>query len=96
MNHYEEYTVLEAQIKDLENKKDELRGLILSDMVQSKKESVDTAVGKFTVTRLKTWVYPEKVVELGEKFKAAKAKAESTGEAEFTEKESLRFTKIKL
>lgn len=96
MNHYEEYAILEAQIKDLENKKDELRGLILSDMVQSKEESVDTAVGKFLVTRLKTWTYPEPVVELGEKFKAAKARAESTGDATYEEKESLRFTRIKL
>ncbi len=96
MNLYEEYAVIEAQIKDLENKKDELRGGILKEMVESGEESIDTAVGKFSVTRLKTWKYPEEVVEIGEKFKAAKAKAESTGDATYEEKESLRFTKIKL
>ncbi len=94
--HYDEYAVLDAQIKELENKKDELRVLILKGMVESGEESVETGVGKFTVTRLKTWSYPEKVIELGDKVKAAKAKAESTGEASYTEKESLRFTQIKL
>ncbi len=95
-NHYDEYAVLDAQIKELENKKDELRGLILKAMVDSGEEAVETAVGKFSVTRLKTWKYPEEVLEKGEEFKAAKAKAESTVDATYTEKESLRFTQIKL
>ncbi len=94
--HYEDYAIIESQIKELENKKDELRGLILKEMVENGEEAVDTAVGKFSVTRLKTWTYPPKVLELGEKFDAAKEKAKSTEEATFTEKESLRFTKIKL
>ncbi len=94
--YYDKYAILDAQIKELENKKDELRGLILKGMVESGEESVETGVGKFTVTRLKTWTYPEKVIELGDKFKAAKAKAESTGDATYIEKESLRFTQIKL
>lgn len=96
MSHYDEYAILDAKIKDMENKKDELRGLILKDMVDSGEYAVETSVGKFSVTRLKTWTYPDKVIEIGDKFKAAKAKAESTLEASFTEKESLRFTQIKL
>lgn len=95
-NNYDQYAILDAAIKDLENQKDELRGLILKEMVEKGEESVETGVGKFTVTRLKTWTYPEKVLEIGEKFKAAKAKAESTKEATYVEKESLRFTQIKL
>lgn len=96
MTHYDEYAILDAQIKELENQKDTLRGFILKEMVDSGEEAIETAVGKFSVTRLKTWTYPEKVLELGEKFKGAKAKAESTGEATYVEKESLRFTQIKL
>jgi hypothetical protein len=96
MSHYEEYAIIEAQIKELENKKDSLRGLILKDMVESGEESVDTAVGKFTVTRLKKWTYTEKVEKLSEDLKAQKAREESTGDATYTESESLRFTKIKL
>ena len=94
--HYTEYAMLDAQIKELEAKKDEVKGLILAEMVESGEEAVETDVGKFTVTRLKTWTYPEKVIELGDKFKAAKAKAESTKEATYVEKESLRFNAIKL
>ncbi len=96
MSHYDDYAVLAAQIKELEAKKDEIKGFILSEMVEKGEESVDTAVGKFSVTRLKTWTYPARVLDLKEKFDAAKAKAESTGDATYTEKESLRFTQIKL
>lgn len=94
--HYTKYAELDAQIKALEAEKDEVKGLILSEMVESGQEAVETDVGKFTVTRLKTWTYPEAVTELGDKFKAAKAKAESTGDATYVEKESLRFNSIKL
>lgn len=94
--HYTKYAELDAQIKALEAEKDEVKGLILSEMVEAGEEAVETDVGKFSVTRLKTWTYPEKVTELNDKFKAAKAKAESTGEATYVEKESLRFTGIKL
>lgn len=96
MPYFDQYAVLDAQIKELENKKEELRGLILKEMVDNGEEAVETSVGKFTVARLKTWTYPDKVIELGDKFKAAKAKAESTGDATYVEKESLRFTQIKL
>jgi len=96
MKYYDEYAVLDAHIKELENKKDELRGLILKDMSESGEESIETAVGKFSVTKLKTWTYTEKVIELNEKWKALKAKEESTGDATYVEKESLRFTQIKL
>lgn len=94
--HYDEYAVLDAQIKSLEGKKDELRGLILKEMVDSGEEAVETAVGKFSVTKLKTWIYTSKVTDLQDKFKAMKAKEESTGDATYVEKESLRFTQIKL
>lgn len=96
MNNYEEYAVLDSKIKDLETQKDMLRGLILKDMVDSEQEKIETAVGSFSITRLKKWTYPKKVLELGEKFKTEKAKSESTGEATFTEQESLRFNSIKI
>lgn len=93
---YDEYAVLDAQLKELEGKKDQLRGLIIKQMVDNGEEAIETAAGKFSITKLKTWTYPEKVIEMGDKFKAAKAKAESTGDATYVEKESLRFTQIKL
>lgn len=93
---FEEYAILDAQIKHLTNQKDELKVKILTEMVEKGEKKVETAVGGFSITRLKTWTYPEEVVQIGENFKAAKAKAESTGEATYEEKESLRFTETKI
>jgi hypothetical protein len=96
MNNYEQYAVIVQQINALTAKKDEIKVKILGDMVEQGEDKVQTEVGSFTVAHLKTWEYPKKVLELGEKFKSAKAKAESTGEAKFVETPSLRFTGIKL
>lgn len=93
---YEEYAVLESQIAALEAKKEQLRPHILQMMVEQELEKVETLVGKFSVSKRKVWTYPEAVVEVGEKFKAAKAKAESTGDATFEEVDQLRFTPAKL
>lgn len=95
-NLYGEYASLDAQIKALETKKEQLRPHILKMMVEQDLDKVDAGVGKFTIVPIKKWTYPEAVVELGEKFKAAKAKAESTGDATFEETPSFRFTPVKL
>ncbi len=96
VSHYDEYSILDAKIKEFEAKKKDLRSVILKDMIESGKKTEDTAIGKFTLTKLKTWTYPEEVIEIGENFKAAKAKAESTGDATYIEEDSFRFTQIKL
>jgi hypothetical protein len=93
---YEEYAILESQIAALELKKEQLRPFILERMTADGVEKLDTGMGKFSITKLKKWIYPEHVIELGEKFKEAKAKAESTQEATYTEQDSLRFTAVKL
>jgi len=93
---YENYAVLDAQIKELTKKKDEIKVSILEDMSVDKSPSMVTAVGKFTVSLLKTWTYPALVTEAEEEFKALKATQESNGNATFVEKPSLRFTQIKL
>lgn len=93
---YEEYAILDAQIKALETKKEAMRVDILKAMVEAGKDKEETPVGNFTVSRLKKWTYPEEITVLSEELKSAKAKAESTGEATYTETESLKFTSIKL
>lgn len=95
-NIFGEYAELDAQIKALEAKKEQLRPHIVNMMIERGEEKVETEFGKFSVNALKKWSYPEEVVELGEEFKAAKAKAESTGEATYEETPSLRFTPAKL
>lgn len=95
-NIFEEYAVLEAEISALELKKEQLRPFIIKKMVDDGVEKLETAVGKFTLSKRKTWTYPESVLAIGEEFKTAKAKSESTGEATYEETESLRFTQAKI
>jgi hypothetical protein len=94
--YYEQYAILDAKIKDLTNQKDEVRNKILEDLVENEIPSVDTTVGKFTISKLKSWTYTEAVEEKTEELKALKAKEESVGIASYEEKPSLRFTAIKL
>ena len=93
---YEEYAILDAQIRGLTEKKDILKEQIIQDMVERGTVKEEHGLGKFTISYLKKWTYPEKTIALGEKFKAQKAKDESTGDAKYTEEESLRFTSIKI
>ena len=95
-NLYEEYGIIDAQIKALTAQKDEIKDKIVSELEESGQTNVDTSVGKFTLAKIKTWTYTEKVSALEEAFKAQKAKEQSTGDATFEEKSSLRFTQFKL
>ena len=94
--NYEEYAVLDAQIRELTAKKDLIKINILTSMEDQGLDKAETAVGKFKVTQLKSWTYSDYVTELNEDLKARKATEESTGEATFIEKASLRFTKNSL
>lgn len=93
---YQEYALLEAQLKEIEIKKEQLRVHILKDMIAKGAEKIETDMGSFTVTKLKKWEYPKEVEALKDEYEAAKVQAQNTGDATFTEKESLRFTQIKL
>lgn len=95
-NLYESYAVLNSKIEELEAQKDALRPQIIQQMSEAHLDKVETGVGKFSITKLKKWAYPEAVLAINEEFKAAKAKAESTGEATYEETDSLRFTSVKL
>jgi len=95
-NIYEEYAAVDAEEKAIKAKKEQLRPFIIKKMIEDGLDKIETSLGKFSVTPLKSWTYPEGVIELGDSFKAAKAKAESTGEATFEESPSLRFTPVKL
>lgn len=95
-NIYEEYAMLEAQETAIKAKKEQLRPHILKMMLENGEKKVETAVGSFSRGVRKVWTYPESVMEFNNKFKEAKAKAESTGEATYEEVDQLRFTKAQL
>ena len=92
----EEYAVLDAKIKSLTQKKDDLKIEIMEELLQSEEKTATIAFGKFTIANLKSWTYTPKVAELESLYKAQKATEESTGDATFVEKPSLRFITIKL
>ena len=93
---YEQYAVINSKMEDLKNQKESLRTEILENMIEKGEDKAETAVGKFTISQLKKWVYSENVAELSEEFKALKAEEESRGIATYTEEPSLRYTPIKL
>lgn len=95
-NIYEEYASIDAQIKALESKKAQLRPHIIEMMIEKGEKKVETEVGSFSRSTTKTWTYPETITDLADKLKAAKAKAESTGEATYEEAPRLTFTPVKL
>jgi len=94
--NYEQYAVLGAQIKMLTDQKDKLKTQILADMEERGENKAETAVGNFKIYKLKQWTYTDKVAEMLEDYNERKAIEESTGEATFVEKGSLRFTKNNL
>jgi len=102
-NLYEEYARLQAEIDALELKKSQLRPHIVDMMLAAGEEKVDIGVGSFSVFPKKKWTYPDTlkpledaVEEAEDALKAARAKAESTGDATFEEVPQLRFTPVKL
>jgi hypothetical protein len=95
-NLYEEYALLESQEKEIKTKKEQLRPLIMQQMLDKGQKKIETGVGSFSISPLKKWTYPERIVKLEEDFKAEKAKTQSTGEATYVEEPSLRFTIVKL
>ena len=96
MNLYEDYALLEAKLAELELKKDILRTKILEQMIESGEEKVETAVGGFKKAMLKTWTYTKKYNGLKEDLEELKAHEQSTGDATYVEKASLRFSPVKL
>ena len=95
-NNFERFAIINAEIEALKTEKDEIKVEIMANMIEKGEQKEDTAVGKFSISQLKTWTYTPRVAELNEEFKARKATEESTGEATFVEKPSLRFTKNNL
>lgn len=95
-NLYEEYALLVTEEEKIKTKKEQLRPLIMEQMIRNGEKKVDTGVGSFSVNKLKKWTYPEHITKMEEDFKAEKAKTQSTGEATYVEEDSLRFTIVKL
>jgi len=102
-NIYEEYAIIDSQIEVLEAKKADIRVKIVKDMTTRGVLTEKHSLGAFTITKLKSWTYPEYVEEkkkevkaVEDEFKALKKKSEDVGDATYEESDSLRFTSVKL
>ncbi len=56
---------------------------------------LEVSVGRFVVSKRRTWSYPDYVTEKKAEFDAVKEKAEQTGDATYVEKASLIFKENK-
>jgi len=95
-NTFELYAIVQSKINDLEKEKEALRKVITDHMIESGETKRETVFGNFSISRRKTWTYPEYVTKLEDEFKAAQEKSKSMNEATCVEKESLTFTSVKL
>lgn len=95
-NTFELYAIVQSKINDLEKEKEALRKVITDHMIESGETKRETVFGNFSISRRKTWTYPEYVTKLEDEFKAAQEKSKSMEEATYIEKESLTFTSIKI
>lgn len=89
-NTYQEYAELNAQIKELESKRDVLKDSILGDLVSSNAQTLKTGFGTFSIVERRTYVYSSKVKEQEVALKAMKRAEEESG-AEAKVSISLRF-----
>jgi hypothetical protein len=96
MTVYEEYAILDAQIKVLTTQKEALRELITEAVIENGKPVVDPSLGKFSVTQTKVWTFPEWCAVAKDKLEADIDKTKTTGEATYVEKPRLTFTAVKL
>ena len=96
MTVYEEYAILDAQIKALTVQKEALREVITEEVLKLGEPYKDPSLGSFSVTQTKTWTYPEWCIAAKDKLDADIEQTKKTGEATYVEKPRLTFTAVKL
>jgi hypothetical protein len=96
MTVYEEYAILDAQIKALTVQKEALREVITEEVIKNGEPYKDPSLGSFSVTQTKVWTYPDWCSEAKDKLDSEIEKTKTTGEATYVEKPRLTFTAVKL
>jgi len=86
-----EYAEIRAQIKDLEEKENGLKEVILLGLEDAEEGKIETSFGKFIRAVRKSYTYSPKVTTLEEKVKLAKIKEVEKGTAELKETAYLLF-----
>lgn len=91
----QEYSFLKQEEKLVKEKIELLYPSVIeitSALIGEDKGQIETGNGKFSLTQLRTYTYPEYVKEAEAKFKQLKTDAEAKGDATYVEKPSVKFT----
>lgn len=88
---FSRYAEVKNQIKALEAEAKEIQDSVVSEMAAADVDKVESDFGTFYFTSRKTWKYPAYVTKAEEEYQKAKEKAETIGEATYTENKSLAF-----
>ena len=88
---YEDYASLKLQEKEIEEKLNELKPLILQEFSDAGVDKLETDFGNFTVTNRKTWKYSPKVDEAEKVVDDLKEVEKADGTATAEEKPVLYF-----
>lgn len=92
-----DYATLDAEIRALELKKAEMKAVIFVELNELDAKTIENPYGKFTIKKNpKVWTYPKKIVGMAEELKLAQVDAQESGEATFTQGESMAFTPSKI
>lgn len=83
MDYFTELADIQRQIKALEKRAYELKGIVMVEMPEKTHELADGTL--FTISYRKKWSYPEDVIHAEEMLKGMKKAAEKTGAATFEE-----------
>lgn len=89
---YQEYAILDADIKALEAKKVALKLRIIEAMKDAEEEKVVKEFGTFTRAHRLTYSYSGEVSKLAERLKIAKTNEEQKGVAKSRQTEYLVFS----
>jgi len=95
-NEYEAYAILHSKVKELTEEMNIAKAKVIEIMEEKGETKLDTSMGKLTISAHKTWTYTTSFNDMKDDLAAKKAQEESTGDATFVTKPSLRFTPNKL
>lgn len=80
-----DYAELKTQEKAVAEKLKELAPQIVEQMGKNEAEEIETSYGKFSISKRRSWTYPEDLMARETVLKADKKKAEQVGTATYEE-----------
>lgn len=92
---FENYEILDSEIKLLEAKRDQIKEQCLAEMQKEELDQVKSPSGTFFIVPRKTWKYTKKVEAEKKKLDLLKKKEEESGAAKVTINNSLTYRPLK-